>query len=114
MWCNNNIQTLNETIDNINQTNPTSVIGFIGVRLYSGTPLANKIKDIDIGITPVFYISPDVKDVIIDILKEKIMDKPNWIVTGLEKGTNTKLFNRMRNKGIKGPLWEMFTNFSKN
>ncbi|OHD17912.1 MAG: hypothetical protein A2086_16245 [Spirochaetes bacterium GWD1_27_9] len=111
---NETIQTLNETIDNINQTNPTSVIGFIGVRLYSGTPLANKIKDIDIGITPVFYISPDVKDVIIDILKEKIMDKPNWIVTGLEKGTNTKLFNRMRNKGIKGPLWEMFTNFSKN
>jgi len=109
---NETYETLQETIDNVVKTQTTSVIGFIGVRLYAGTPIANSLKDkIQIGINPVFYISENVKDGIVDFLKEKVGSKTNWIIPGLEKGTNLVLLKKIRERGIKGPLWEMITNF---
>ena len=104
------MDTLKETLKNIELTTPTSVIGFIGVRLYAGTKIAQSIKDIDIGINPVFYISEAVRDELVDYMLEYTKDKKNWIVPGIERGTNLKLINRIRNKGVKGPLWELMNN----
>ncbi len=98
-------ETLIETIDNINATLPTSVIAFIGVRVYPGTAVADLVegglKDTD----PVCYISDGVKDIVYDIVNEKVGGRMEWIIPGLEKGMNLKLFERIRNKGVKGPLW---------
>lgn len=107
---NETMDTLKETLSNVELTAPTSVIGFIGVRLYAGTQIAETFKDLDIGITPVFYISEAVRDDIVDYLTEYTKDKRNWIIPGLEKGTNLNLINRIRNKGVKGPLWELLVN----
>ncbi|HQJ05256.1 MAG TPA: lipid biosynthesis B12-binding/radical SAM protein [Spirochaetota bacterium] len=107
---NETMDTLKETLANVELTAPTSVIGFIGVRLYAGTQIAETFKDLDIGITPVFYISEAVRDEILDYLAEYVKDKRNWIIPGLEKGTNLSLINRIRNKGVKGPLWELLVN----
>lgn len=110
---NETFDTLEQTITNVELTDPTSVIGFIGVRLYSKTPIVESLEDldIDIGIDPVFYISEHVKDGIIDYLRKRIKNNNNWIIPGLEKGTNTKILDRMRKKGVKGPLWELMKNF---
>ncbi len=101
-------ETMDETIKNIDLTNPTSVIGFIGVRLYPHTPIARRLKDIEIGINPVFYVSEEVKEFIVEYLREKLSGRQSWIVPGLEKGTNEALFKKMRERGKKGPLWEFF------
>jgi len=108
---NETYQTIEETINNTMDTNPTSVIGFIGVRLYAGTTMAAKINDVNIGINPVFYVSEAVKDGIVDFIIEKTSNYRNWILPGIEKGTNTKILKRIRDKGVKGPLWEMMANF---
>jgi len=100
------MDTLKETIRNIDLSNPTSVIGFIGVRVYPNTPIAKELGWDDVGIEPVFYVSPDVQDTLVDYLKEVVENRRGWIVPGLDKGVNMALFERMRKRGIKGQLWE--------
>ena len=65
------------------------------------------------SIEPEFYISPDVKEQIVDYLLDVCSTRKNWIVPGLEKGVNMKLFERMRKKGIKGQLWELMKSWSR-
>ncbi len=109
---NETVETLNETIANVDKTKPTSVIAFIGVRVYPNTEIANLIgSETKIGLEPLFYISEGVKDIIVDKMLEVTETRVNWIVQGLDKGVDMKLFERIRKKGIKGPLWEMFSRF---
>ena len=105
---NETLETLEETIRNTDLTKPTSVIGFIGVRLYPNTPTAKSLKDINIGLDPVFYISEDVKEFLVDYLAKQMEGRQNWIIPGLQKGTNLKFLEKLRNRGKKGPLWEFF------
>ena len=98
--------TLEETVSNLDKTNPTSLIGFIGIRLYPNTPFVKSINDLDIGLNPTFYISEDIKDIIIDYLQNVIKTRKNWVIPGLIKESKERHFKRMRQKGIKGPLWE--------
>lgn len=108
---NETFETLEETITNLEATNPNSVIGFIGVRVYPGTDIAKLVsKDMDIGIEPVFYVSEAVGDTLVQYLKKRIGRKRNWIIPGLEKGTDLKFIKWLRDKGAKGPLWEGYSN----
>lgn len=100
------MDTLKETVRNIDISKPTSVIGFIGVRVYPNTPIAEELGWDDIGIEPVFYISEDVRADLVDYLKEVVDERRGWIVPGIDKGVNMALFERMRKRGIKGQLWE--------
>ncbi len=98
-------ETLNETIDNINSTNPTSVIAFIGVRVYPDTKICELLPNQLTTTDPVCYISDAVKDTIHQIIESKVGNRTEWIIPGLKKGMNLKLFEKIRNKGVKGPLW---------
>ena len=40
---NETMETLQETVKNIDISQPTSVIGFIGVRVYPNTPIAEAL-----------------------------------------------------------------------
>lgn len=100
------MDTLNETIKNIDISEPTSVIGFIGVRVYPNTPIAKSLGWDNIGIEPTFYISPEIEGDLVAYLKEVVSTRSNWIVPGLDKGINMGMFERMRKRGIKGQLWE--------
>ena len=103
-------KTLNETIENIEKTNPTSVIAYIGVRLFPNTPIINDLGQIDFGINPVFYISEHVRDGILEFLQEKVGSKHNWVVPGLGKGTDLEFLKKLRERGIKGSLLELIQN----
>jgi radical SAM superfamily enzyme YgiQ (UPF0313 family) len=104
--------TLLETLINVDKTRPTSVIGFIGVRLYPGTPIIDQVAHGEVGIDPVFFVSEAVSETLLDTLQNYTSDKLNWIIPGLEKGTNTKFLNRLRKKGLKGQIWEYFDKFT--
>jgi hypothetical protein len=90
------------------------VIAIIGVRLYRDTPMARYaisrglITRDRIGITPLFFISEEVRDGIVDYLREVASRYPNWIVPGIGKNMNERFFQRVRSRGVKGPLWELF------
>jgi radical SAM superfamily enzyme YgiQ (UPF0313 family) len=103
-------ESMNETISNIDKTSPTSTIVYIGIRLFPNTPISKQLDNIEFGINPVFYISESVKEGIMEFLKEKLGGRQNWVIPGLGKGTDLEFLKKLRDRGIKGPLWELIPN----
>lgn len=109
------IESIEQTISNIIECKPTAVILLIGVRLYRGTPLARKlieegwITNDKISIEPVFYVEEDVREYLVERISKLADEYPNWIVPGLKKKMNARFFKRVRSRGVKGPLWEAFS-----
>jgi hypothetical protein len=62
----------------------------------------------EIGITPMFFISDEIREGVIEYLDEVASRYKNWIIPGLKKGMNQRFFQRVRGRGVKGPLWELF------
>ncbi|MCA8954961.1 MAG: cobalamin-dependent protein [Planctomycetes bacterium] len=107
-------ETLRETVENTVRSQANAVIAIIGVRLYRDTPMARYaigrglVTREEIGITPMFFISEEIRDGVVDYLAEVATTYKNWIVPGIKKGMNQRFFTRVRSRGVKGPLWELF------
>ena len=106
--------SVEETIANVHECDPTVVIAMIGVRLYPNTPLSNRlikkgwITRKEIGLKPVFYVEESIREFIFDRLLEERQNYSNWIMPGFgKKMKHPMLFERLRNKGAKGPMWKM-------
>jgi radical SAM superfamily enzyme YgiQ (UPF0313 family) len=104
--------TLRHTVDVIEQSEPDAVFAMLGVRLYPGTALAQRaereglIKESDIGLDPMFYVSEAVEPELYQyavVLKER---HPNWYVPGVEGDRWVRFWRRRRAHGVRGPLWE--------
>lgn len=106
--------TLEETVENTIKSQANAVIAIIGVRLYRDTAMAQYaisrglVTREQIGITPMFFISDEIRDGVIDYLADVARRYKNWIVPGIKAGMNQRFFQRVRSRGVKGPLWELF------
>jgi hypothetical protein len=106
--------TVRETVENVRRTLPNAAIAVIGVRILPGTPIARamvargEISREKIGLAPVFFISEEVREGIAAHLAEVSSRLPNWIIPGLGKNMNPRYLRRLRSRGVKGPLWELF------
>ena len=109
-----NWDTLKETVENTVRSEANAVIAIIGVRLYRDTAMATYaisrglVTREQIGITPMFFITDEIRDGVIDYLGEVATTYRNWIVPGIKKGMHSRFFERVRSRGVKGPLWELF------
>lgn len=107
-------ETLEETVENTIRSEANAVIAIIGVRLYRDTAMAQYaisrglVTREQIGITPMFFISDEIRDGVVDYLADVAKRYRNWIVPGIKAGMNQRFFQRVRSRGIKGPLWELF------
>ena len=90
------------------------IFAFAGMRVYPGTPLFARAQhegvlapDADL-LEPVYYISPALSE---EQLLEKLADfgkhSSNWIVGPLPPNF-TQIADRLRQRGVVGPLWEYF------
>jgi radical SAM superfamily enzyme YgiQ (UPF0313 family) len=109
---NETFETAKMTVENVQNTNPTAIIAFIGIRILPNTYMAEHciktgfIKNhSDIGFEPVFYIEKEVSEGIIDFLKDVMQKDKRWIIPGIE-AFNMDLFQSIRKKK-KGLMWEM-------
>lgn len=106
--------TVAETVENTVRSKANAVIAILGVRLYRDTPMAKYVIDRglvsrdQIGIAPMFFISEEVRDGLVDYMTEVSTNYRNWIVPGIRKNLNERYFKRVRDRGVKGPLWELF------
>ena len=79
-----------------------------GIRIFPNTQLTEIAKkDLgisDVGLEPVFHLSRHVGD--IDSVAENISKKRNWVMPGYEINIFPRLQKKLRERGIKGPLWE--------
>lgn len=106
-------ETVEETTRHAIETGANAVIAIIGVRLYRDTPMAayaisrGLCTREQIGIAPMFFISEEVRDGIVPYLGDVATRYTNWIVPGIRKGMHERFFQRVRSRGVKGPLWEL-------
>jgi radical SAM superfamily enzyme YgiQ (UPF0313 family) len=106
--------TIEETVGNTLRSRANAVIAMLGVRIYRETPIAHFVvsrgllTEKQIGIDPVFYLEDTVHDGLPEYFAELGARYPNWIVPGIGKGLNPRFFQRVRARGVRGPLWELF------
>lgn len=109
-----------ETRDSIRSTcqamqrmRPTAVVAMTGVRVYPGTPLAQQLAaegtlDGDsIGLTPTFYLEPEVAGFLPDYLRGQARAAGNWVLPGLEPPLLPSSQRLLRGLGVSGPLWRL-------
>jgi hypothetical protein len=104
-------QTFDETVANIVATAPAAVVAIAGVRVYPGTEIAahgiaGGMSPASIGLEPVFWIEPAVRDGLVERLAAVAATHPSWVVPGVTPDVPEPLRLRLRARGAKGPLWE--------
>ena len=106
-------KTIEESFKLMDQLEPTAIIAMLGIRIYPGTEmeqisLAQGVirKDTPL-IYPHFYISPELKGRLEKVIREKAMERKQWIIPGLEINITQSLMEQIRKFGIRGPLWEL-------
>lgn len=106
-------QTIEESFRLMDELAPTAVIAMLGIRIYPGTELERLARaegviaeDANL-IFPHFYISPPLKGRLEEIVKEKALERRQWIVPGLEINITQPLMEQIRKFQVRGPLWEL-------
>jgi len=106
-------KTIEESFQLMDQLNPTAVIAMLGIRIYPGTELeqislSQGVIEKDSNLMyPFFYISPVLKGRLEDIIRERALERRQWIVPGLEINITQNLMEQIRRFGVRGPLWEL-------
>ncbi|MGE5252325.1 MAG: B12-binding domain-containing radical SAM protein [Planctomycetaceae bacterium] len=105
-------KTMEETFRLMEEISPTAVIAMVGLRIFPGTGLARQAEaegllppETDF-LDPLFYLSPAVKDRVLEISRRQAALHPSWILPGLSINVSLRLQSKLRKIGVKGPLWE--------
>jgi radical SAM superfamily enzyme YgiQ (UPF0313 family) len=103
--------TLEETLSQVEDLNPTAVICMTGIRVFPGTRLAEIAREEGLlpenwnPLEPFFYLSPRIRSGLESRLLEFSKVHPNWIFPGLGIDRLPGEAAKMHRLGLKGPLW---------
>jgi radical SAM superfamily enzyme YgiQ (UPF0313 family) len=108
-------ETIEETLANSRSLHGVIVLPVVGMRVYPGTSLHARAvsegiirEDSDL-LEPCHYVAPGLTaEFIFDRLAEIARTDRNWIV-GDPPASFHELVERLRRRGIAGPLWTYFT-----
>ena len=106
-------ETVLESFRLMDEVEPTAVIAMTGIRIFPGTSLYRTALDEGVIrletdlLTPVFYISPHVRDHLADLVTIEAVRRVNWVVPGLEVNISDAMLDAIRMFAVKGPLWKL-------
>ena len=106
-------ETVEESFQFMDRLDPTAVIAMLGIRIYPGTEMERiarsqgVIRQDSNLIFPHFYVSPELKGRLEEIVRENALKRKRWIVPGLEINISQNLMEGIRRFQIRGPLWEL-------
>jgi radical SAM superfamily enzyme YgiQ (UPF0313 family) len=107
-------ETLKLSFENSQRLHRSVILAVVGMRVYPGTPLYERARhegNAWIGtdlLQPRYYLSPALtEDEVFEHLHEFARLSPAWII-GDPTPLYQKLSERLRAKGIVGPLWNHF------
>jgi radical SAM superfamily enzyme YgiQ (UPF0313 family) len=107
-------ETLREGFRNSLQFEGAPIIAVVGMRLYPGTDLfaralrEGQIHDDTDLLAPAYYLAEGLtSEFVFAELQEFARQSPNWIV-GDPSPAYTRLVERLRQRGVPGPLWSYF------
>lgn len=107
--------TLEGTFRNSLRMTGGVIIAVVGMRIYPGTPLADRARregslatNSDL-LAPAYYLAPGLTEQeVFDQLREFARRSPKWIV-GDPPPNFAGLVTRLRKRGVLGPLWGYFS-----
>jgi radical SAM superfamily enzyme YgiQ (UPF0313 family) len=107
-------QTLTQGFENSQRLQGAIILALVGMRVYPGTSLFERARregrspsGADL-LEPYYYLSQDMsEEEVFQQLREFAVRSPNWIV-GDAPPQYLKAAERLRSKGIVGPLWSYF------
>jgi radical SAM superfamily enzyme YgiQ (UPF0313 family) len=103
--------TLEETLAQVEDLNPTAVICMTGIRVFPGTRLAEIARKEGLlsekwnPLEPFFYLSPMIRGGLESRLLDFSKIHPNWVFPGLGIDRLPGEAAKMHRLGLKGPLW---------
>ena len=107
-------QTLERGFCNSLRLGGAIIMAVPGMRIYPGTRLyARALAEAQVTpetnlLNPVYYFSPGLSlESVSTILKEFAVRSPNWFVGDFDPGYE-QLVQRLRQRGVRGPLWSYF------
>jgi len=111
--------TFQETLDLMDETDPTAVIAMLGVRIYPKTEMERIAREegiLDPGVSllfPRFYISPRLDpEAALSSLERIGRERRNWVIPGLNLNVQHEVLRQMRLRyGHRGPLWTLLKHF---
>ncbi len=113
-------ETVLETYALMDELEPTAVIAMTGIRIFPGTSLYQTSLNEGIISTdtnllePVFYISPDVREILAELVTAEAMNRRNWVAPGLEVNISDSMLDALRMFPVKGPLWKLIKRAGKS
>jgi radical SAM superfamily enzyme YgiQ (UPF0313 family) len=103
------MEKVKQTIERLDEINPDAAVIMAGIRVFPETKIAalakNHLGIKEIGLEPVFYITPEVLNNMESIVDE-ISKRKNWSMPGFEINIYERLQKKLREYGAKGALWE--------
>ena len=91
-----------------------------GIRIFPGTSLhrtalAEGVIDSATDLLePTFYISPDVRDHMAELVISEAIKRKNWVVPGLEVNISDAMLEALRMFPVKGPLWKLMKRLGRS
>lgn len=115
-----NRETVLESFALMDEVEPTAVIAMTGIRVFPGTPLYGRavaegaVPADKALLEPIFYISPEIREGLCDLVTAEAMERRNWVAPGLEINMSDPLLEAMRHFPVRGPLWKMIRRLGKS
>lgn len=108
-------ETLQTTFEHSRQLTGAVIMAMVGMRIYPGTTLHQRAlregrvtPDTDL-LTPVYYLADGLEEArVFALLQGFARQSPNWVV-GDASPAYTRLVERLRSRGVVGPLWSYFS-----
>jgi radical SAM superfamily enzyme YgiQ (UPF0313 family) len=108
-------ETLQTSFENSQGLSGSVIMAFVGMRIYPGTAICERAlregqitTDTDL-LTPAYYLAPGLtEEEVFSRLRHFAALSPNWI-TGDPSTTYNRLVERLRSRGVAGPLWSYFS-----
>ncbi|WP_298268485.1 lipid biosynthesis B12-binding/radical SAM protein [Geobacter sp.] len=115
-----NRETVRESFALMDEVEPTAVIAMTGIRIFPGTQLYDRAvaEGMVAGdaalLEPVFYLSPEVRDELRDLVTAEAMQRRNWVAPGLEINMSDAMLEAMRQFPVRGPLWKLMKRLGRS
>ena len=110
-----NLETLRQGFKNARHLPSSTVLAVAGMRIYPQTALHSRavaegrIQAEDNLLVPRYYLAPGLsEESVLGQLREFARHAPNWVV-GDPVPAYTALVERLRRRGVAGPLWSYFS-----
>jgi radical SAM superfamily enzyme YgiQ (UPF0313 family) len=113
-------ETVLETFALMDEVEPTAVIAMTGIRIYPGTAMERcavrdgVIRAGDSLLEPVFYVAPELRETLCDLVAQEALKRRTWVVPSLEVNISSAMLDAMRLFKVRGPLWKLMKRLGRS